>query len=340
MAAPLEFMPVDIDMADDPKVFALMEEAGGDDEGARWAAYGRLVALMQKVYKDGFYLHYGRFERRKLARDLGLTGEEMDGFVRLCVDCEIFDRELYEDHGVLTSRGIQRRYFKAKKTGKAAVSDEDRPYLLIDSPNTAESVRERNADKADGSANTRQARRKSPRIAEPCSGNRRKSPSLVPEIAEPSEEKMKIREEKLREEKMKTSEAPANPGAIAPGAPESSSSDSNEKFDSFLKATPLGCLKAVSDPAGAYFDGAGEAYGTPWSALASDYDRATHGQEIAPFARQVAKLCPPGCDRSLERVEACARMLQRAVRQFDPDKGANPYPLARKILLDERGDAA
>lgn len=340
MAAPLEFMPVDIDMGDDPKVFALMEEAGGDDESARWAAYGRLVALMQKVYKDGFYLHYGRFERRKLARDLGLTGEEMDGFVQLCVDCEIFDRELYEGHGVLTSRGIQRRYFKAKKTGKAAVSDEDRPYLLVDSSNGTEPVRERNADKSSGSEGARPVRRTKPRNAEPCSENRRESPSLVPRIAEPSEDEDKRREDKGSKEKMKRREAPANPGAIAPGAPESSSSDSNEKFDSFLKATPLGCLKAVSDPAGAYFDGAGEAYGTPWSALASDYDRATHGQEIAPFARQVAKLCPPGCDRSLERVEACARMLQRAVRQFDPDKGANPYPLARKILLDERGDAA
>ena len=335
MAAPLEFMPVDIDMADDPKVFALMEEAGGDDEGASWAAYGRLVALMQMVYKDGFYLHYGRFERRKLARDLGLTGEEMDAFVQLCVDCEIFDRGLFEGHGVLTSRGIQRRYFKAKKTGKAAVSDEDRPYLLVDSPNAAEPAREQDGSKANGSTNTRQVRRKPPRIAE----NRRESPSLVPRIAEPSEEKMKIREDKSREEKMKIREAPANPGAVASGAPESSS-DSNEKFDSFLKATPLGCLKAVADPAGAYFDAAGEAFNTPWAALASDYDRATHGQEIAPFARQVAKMCPPDCDRSLERVEACARMLQRAVRQFDPAKGANPFPLARKIIADERGDAA
>ena len=103
---------------------------------------------------------------------------------------------------------------------------------------------------------------------------------------------------------------------------------------------PLGCLSAVSDPAGAYFDAAGEAFPTPWSALASDYGRATGGGDIGPFARQVARLCPEGCDRSLERVEACGRMLQRAVRQFDPSKGANPFPLARKIIADERGGAS
>lgn len=318
MAAPLEFMPADVGMADDPKVFALMEEAGGDDESARWAAFGRLVALIQRVYHEGFYLVYGKFERRKMARDMGLSGEEMDGFVALCIDCEIFDRALFEEHGVLTSKGIQKRYFKAKKMSKASVPDEETCYLLIDSP-------------ADFGATVRSAK-----SAPKSSGIRRKSP----EIAEPSEDEDKRREDKGSKEKMKRREAPANPGAIASGAPESSSSDSNEKFDEFLRSTPLGCLKAVSDPAGAYFDGAGEAHGTPWAALASDYDRVTHGQEIAPFARQVAKLCPPGCDRSLERVEACARMLQRAVRQFDPAKGANPFPLARKIIADERGDAA
>lgn len=329
MAAPLEFMPVDIDMADDPKVFALMEEAGGDDEGARWAAFGRLVALMQRVYHDGFYMRYGRFERRKAARDMGLTGEEMDRFVRLCVDCEIFDARLYEEHGVLTSRGIQRRYFKAKKTGKSSVSDEDRPYLLVDSADQGQVTRAER--KPSGN------RREAPRIAEPCSENRRESPSLAPRAAEPSEEK--IREDKKREEKRR--EDSEGVAACADGdADGAGSSSSSEKFRQFMLSTPLGCLKAVSDPAGAYFDGAGEAHGTPWAALASDYDRATHGGDISPFARQVAKMCPRTCDRSLERVEACGRMLQRAVRMYDPAKGANPFPLARKIIADERGDAA
>ena len=329
MAAPLEFMPVDIDMADDPKGFALMEEAGGDDEGARWAAFGRLVALMQRVYHDGFYMRYGRFERFKAARDMGLTGEEMDRFVRLCVDCEIFDARLYEEHGVLTSRGIQRRYFKAKKTGKSSVSDEDRPYLLVDSADQGQVTRAER--KPSGN------RRESPRSAEPCSESRRESPSLAPRTAEPSEEK--IREDKKREEKIREDSEGA--AACADGdADGAGSSSSSEKFRQFMLSTPLGCLKAVSDPAGAYFDGAGEAYGTPWAALASDYDRATHGGDISPFARQVAKMCPRTCDRSLERVEACGRMLQRAVRMYDPAKGANPFPLARKIIADERGDAA
>lgn len=330
MAAPLEFMPVDIDMADDPKVFALMEEAGGDDEGARWAAFGRLVALMQRVYHDGFYMRYGRFERRKAARDMGLTGEEMDRFVRLCVDCEIFDARLYEEHGVLTSRGIQRRYFKAKKTGKSSVSDEDRPYLLVDSADQGQAMR--------AERKTSGNRRESPSIAEPCSENRRETPSLAPRTAEPSEEK--IREDKKREEKIREDPEVSGTSAGVDGADAGSSSSSSEKFRQFMQSTPLGCLKAVSDPSGAYFDAAGEAHGTPWAALASDYDRATHGGDISPFARQVAKMCPRTCDRSLERVEACGRMLQRAVRMYDPSKGANPFPLARKIIADERGDAA
>ena len=71
MASQLEFVPIDIDMADDPKVSYLMDTVGAGDAAARFAAYGRLVLVMQRVYHDGFYLSYGKFERIKLAKDAG-----------------------------------------------------------------------------------------------------------------------------------------------------------------------------------------------------------------------------------------------------------------------------
>lgn len=170
MASSLDFVPVDIDMADDPKVFALMEELGGDDECARWASYGRLLALMQRIYHEGFYLVYGRFERRKMARDLGMTGEELDSFIESCISCEIFDEGAYRQLSALTSRGIQRRYFKAKKTGKASVSDEDAPYVLIElraatpqsAPRNAEKFREtpRSAEEGEERSEKRRAFRR------------------------------------------------------------------------------------------------------------------------------------------------------------------------------------
>lgn len=319
MASSLDFVPVDIDMADDPKVFALMEELGGDDECARWASYGRLLALMQRIYHEGFYLVYGRFERRKMARDLGMTGEELDSFIESCISCEIFDEGAYRQLSALTSRGIQRRYFKAKKTGKASVSDEDAPYVLIELQPAQSQSAPRNAGN----------RRESPRSSE----NRREAPKKAknaPRIAEPSEEK--IREEKISKEKIREASA---------RSARRSSSDSDLPSLRSLAATayPLACMSTVADPHGGYMDDAGEAYDTPWDALVSTHAHKTGGQPIDGFARQVAKLCPKGCDCSLERVEECARMIRRGLDKFDPSKGANPYPLVAKIIRDERGDA-
>lgn len=319
MASSLDFVPVDIDMADDPKVFALMEELGGDDECARWASYGRLLALMQRIYHEGFYLVYGRFERRKMARDLGMTGEELDSFIESCISCEIFDEGAYRQLSALTSRGIQRRYFKAKKTGKASVSDEDAPYVLIELRAAPSQSATKNAEN----------RRESPRSSE----KRREAPKReknAPKNAEPSEEK--IREEKISKEKIREASA---------RSAHRSSSDSDLPSLRSLAATayPLACMSTVADPHGGYMDDAGEAYDTPWDALVSTHAHKTGGQPIDGFARQVAKLCPKGCDCSLERVEECARMIRRGLDKFDPSKGANPYPLVAKIIRDERGEA-
>lgn len=344
MAAPLDFMPVDIDMPDDPKIFAIMEDLGGDDESARWCAYGRLVALMQRVYHDGFYMVYGRFERRKLARDLGLTGEEMDSFVEKCVECEIFDASVWRDLGALTSRGIQRRYFKAKKTGKASVSEEDRPYLLLDLPRVSGTLRDPGAapdcsedadsdDAADGAEN----RRESPRNAEnrrAVPASLRESPSgsgIAPRIAEPSEDKR--REEKKRKEKERKRPAGAGRGGRR--------QEGAQGISSLLAGThPLACMSAVSDPGGEYFDDVGASFSTPWDAVASTFSHVAPGRNLAAFAGRVADMCPEGCPCTLERVEGCARIVQSALRKFDPARGSDPFPLVRRIIEDERGDSS
>lgn len=322
VAASIEFVPVDVDMADDPKVSALIDDLGAGDPAAAYAAYGRLVAVLQRIYHDGFYLPYGRFERRKLAKDLGFSMEDLDSFIGACIDCEIFDAGMFE-RGVLTSRGIQRRYFRAKKQGKQSVSDEDAQYIidqgdapcgtLRESPGTSENLRE-----IPGSSENL---RESPR----SSGNRRK----VPGNAGPSEVK------RSKGKRRKDDDA-------REGARRASSSDrrSSGGLPSIAETYPLACLSTVYDEEGAYFDDEGEAFGTPWDALVSTHAHRTRGQPIDGFARQVAALCPRGCDRSLERVEGCGRLLNRALCEYDPAKSPNPFPLAAKIIRDERGDPA
>lgn len=296
MASSIDYVPVDIDILDDPKVSALLDDLSDGDPAARFAAFGRLVTVLQHIYHNGFYLMYGRFERRKLAKDLDLAPEELDAFLDACVECEIFDARLWGD-GVLTSRGIQARYFLVKRKGKASVtlSDEERRYLLDDSaPSRADS-----------------------REVAPIRADSR-------EVA--------LREEKRRKEKEREEDA----RAVAASGP-SSSSSLRSLADVPSGGALLACLAEVADPSARYFDDAGNEYDTPWDALAADFAARTRGQPIGPFAAQVAALCPGDCPRDLGHVEACARLLRRAVARYDPSKGSL-FPLARKIIEDERGD--
>ena len=316
MASSIEYAPIDVDMLDDPKVSALMDDLGGGDASEAFAAYGRLVAVLAHVYRDGWYMRYGKFERRKLAKDVGLTAEELDAFLGSLADCELIDAGMLE-RGVITSAGIQRRYFGVKRKGRdaMALTEEERGYI-IDRDSPRPPAIERDSPRPPAIERDRP----------PLAAIERDLPR-PPAIERETPHKEKRRKEKRREE-----EDDARAGARRG----SSSSDSDGSGKS-PQPYPLACLSTVYDEHGAYFDDAGEAFDTPWDALVSTYANRTRGQPIEGFARQVAAMCPRGCDRSLERVEGCARMLQRALARFDPAKSPNPFPLAKKIIEDERG---
>lgn len=303
MASSLDFAPIDCDMDDDPKVSWLLDELGG--ASGRAAVYGSLVLVMQRIYKNGFYLPYGRFERIKLAKDLAMTVEELDGFLSACVDAELLDAGMY-GLGVLTSNGIQERYFRARKS--RVVSDDDARYVI-----GAQSDAERDSPKSS------EELRKAPKNSEKLRDS--------PKNAEPSEEK---RREVKRSKGKKTPRAASG----------SSSSGSGQGFSGIGGLVhPLPCMAEVSDPSGAYFDLAGGEHDTPWDALEASFAHAARGQPILPFAAGVAELCPKGCACSLGDVERCARLLQGALAKFDPARSSSPLPLARRIIADERGGA-
>lgn len=120
----VEWFPMDTYvLTDDEKVYDLMEAAadsGGDD--AAFAAFGRWMGLICRIYREGPALQLDGRGERKLARDLGLTRDGLLAFLSHCVDSGLLDRDLWERERVLTSRGIQRRWCEAKKRTSLYVS--------------------------------------------------------------------------------------------------------------------------------------------------------------------------------------------------------------------------
>lgn len=100
--------------------------------------YGVFVRLLEAIYKEGHFARCTRDFIFDIADSLNMDdGDEtyVEDVIKCCVECDLFDAELYSQ-GILTSHGIQTRYFEAKEASLAYAQSNGRmpeyEYLLID----------------------------------------------------------------------------------------------------------------------------------------------------------------------------------------------------------------
>lgn len=120
----LDYFPLDVDFFNDDKIVCIAGEFG---------AIGELVAvkLLCKIYRNGYYAAWDDAAKFKMMRDLsGLTADRLDQIVERLASWGFFDPEMLSTSGVLTSKGIQERYFEAVR--RRLSSDTEYPYLLIE----------------------------------------------------------------------------------------------------------------------------------------------------------------------------------------------------------------
>lgn len=118
----LDYFPFDVDFFEDEKIAAISSEFG---------LKGEIVAvkLLCAIYRNGYFILWSDMLRLKILRDLpGVSPDLLDKIVDRLVRWEFFDKTLFDSVGVLTSRGIQKRYLSVarRRTGT-----EEMPYLLV-----------------------------------------------------------------------------------------------------------------------------------------------------------------------------------------------------------------
>lgn len=121
----LEYFPLDIDFFMDEKIQFV---------SARFGTKGEAIAvrLLCKIYRQGYYTEWNDDMALLFAKSVG------DGCRDSCVKDVVhellkrgfFDRGIFERFSILTSRGIQRRYFEAVVRRKGVAYEED--YILVD----------------------------------------------------------------------------------------------------------------------------------------------------------------------------------------------------------------
>lgn len=92
--------------------------------------FGVVVKLYQSIYgQQGYYLEWTDEVALLFARKIGLGGSVVSEIVSASIKRGIFDQRLYENYQVLTSKGIQERYFEAVSRRKKVEVKER--YLLV-----------------------------------------------------------------------------------------------------------------------------------------------------------------------------------------------------------------
>lgn len=124
------FFPTDVDMLDDDKVYCLMAELGGGDASSAQAfcAYGRLMALLSEIYREGYFIQLDARKRTRIAHKMGLDEQGLMQFIEACVRNGLFHEGFWREFSALTSAGIQERYQIARKK---TVHTLDGPFVVV-----------------------------------------------------------------------------------------------------------------------------------------------------------------------------------------------------------------
>lgn len=136
MARPIktgtDYFPLDVEL--NIKMDFVESRYGND-------GFSTIIKLWQKIYaENGYYCKWDNdiavlFAFKK-ANNIDI--DKLDGIIKLALEKELFDKNIYEKYGVLTSAGIQKRYLLITERRKKVVINGD--YLLIDIPTNSINV--------------------------------------------------------------------------------------------------------------------------------------------------------------------------------------------------------
>ena len=103
----LSYFPIDTGFFDDSKTLEIMDACGAQSISV-------LVYLLCNIYKkEGYYIRWDNGQSLLTARNLGIKRGAVQEVVDKATQVGFFDSGIYEKFEILTSRGIQKRYYDA-----------------------------------------------------------------------------------------------------------------------------------------------------------------------------------------------------------------------------------
>lgn len=121
----LDYFPLDVGFLQDIKIRRIMKACGTQSISV-------LICLLVYIYRDdGYFLRWDKDMPFLVAEELGIREGAVTDIVAKAVQVDFFDSVMYEKYSILTSRGIQRRYFKAVANAKRIGVQCNGDFLLV-----------------------------------------------------------------------------------------------------------------------------------------------------------------------------------------------------------------
>lgn len=103
----LDYFPLDVGFLQDMKIRRLMKACGPQSIPV-------LISLLCSIYRDeGYYIGWDKDMPFLVADEVGASEGAVSEIVNKAIQIDIFNSDIFEKFSILTSAGIQRRFFKA-----------------------------------------------------------------------------------------------------------------------------------------------------------------------------------------------------------------------------------
>ena len=138
MARPLsrgiEYYPLDVDFMNDIKIRKIMKSCGPN-------SIAIIILLLGNIYGDeGYFMKWDEDVCFLVADAVGAKEVYVKEVLKKCLQVDLFSSELFEKYKIITSKGIQKRFFEITKRRKR--DNLINEYLLVNVTETGVNVTE------------------------------------------------------------------------------------------------------------------------------------------------------------------------------------------------------
>jgi len=118
----LDYFPLDVYVDQDDKV-AIIEAKYG------LLGFGVIIKLLMKIYSEGYYYKWSEKEQILFSKRVNVDINTVNNIINDCIKWGMFEAKLFKKYEILTSNGIQVRYFEAITRRKTVEVVQE--YLLL-----------------------------------------------------------------------------------------------------------------------------------------------------------------------------------------------------------------